>query len=186
MPCPCPCLHRYLCPWLCPCPSHPSASLPPVHTPTPPPPSPAPAAPFRIPAPVLQVELLRWVAALALHAHSGRHAPRHATPRPSAPMQPLGSQVLAPNPKTVARLRSPERHGASAQEQPASSGEAATGGQRHNDDNGRQTMANMAAEGGDDGELHVDEVEHVPWRVVSPRKPPPPPGGGAGSSEAER
>lgn len=94
-------------------------------------PDPVPA-PVRIPAPILQVELLRWVAA------------------------------LAPKPKMA--TRSPE-----------GDGEASTGGTLQ-----RQAIANTAAAGGDDGELHVDEAEHVPWQVVSPaRKPPPPPGPGS-------
>ena len=69
--------------------------------------------------------------------------------------------ALAPKPKMA--TRSPE-----------GDGEASTGGALQ-----RQAIANTAAAGGDDGELHVDEAEHVPWQVVSPaRKPPPPPGPG--------
>ena len=93
-------------------------------------------APVRIPAPTLQVELLRWVAA------------------------------LSPKPNMAARPRPPGS--------PGGDGEASTGGALQ-----RQAIANTAAAGGDDGELHVDEAEHVPWQVVSPaRKPPPPPGPG--------
>ena len=100
-------------------------------------------------------------------------------------MQPFGSQTLAPNPltnpKTVARLRTPERNVRPAPEQPAPGGEASTDGRRNTSSNsnnqGRQAIANMAAAGGDDGELHVDEAQHAPCRVVSPRKPPPPAAG---------
>ena len=105
-------------------------------------------------------------------------------------MPPLRSQTVTPNPNTLARLRSPERNSAPAAEQPVSGGAASTPRQwrAHDTGNhrGRQAIANMAAAGGDDGELHVDEAGHLPWRVVSPRKPPPPRaplGGGVGLDE---
>ena len=88
------------------------------------------------------------------------------------------SQTVTSNPNTLARLRSPERSSAPAAEPQASGGAASTPRQWRPHDTGnnrgRQAIADMAAAGGDDGELHVDEAAHLPWRVVSPRKPPPP------------
>ena len=83
MPCPCPCLHRYLCPWLCPCPSHPSASLPPVHPPPPPPALPLPLSA----SPPLSCRWSFCAGWRRWRCTPTRVATRRATPRHAPPRQ---------------------------------------------------------------------------------------------------